>query len=183
MVFVLHEEIRMRTFTWVSGRLTEVHRFINVPMRWCEQYPARERRELWLSTAERRDIKLVVHARLMPARCGHEVVCVLHDGQLVGLCNLSTEGQVNFISSDPPLLWRRCDGARVAALFLIAFFSWCVASWPLVGAIMVLWALLHGPCTLGARWLQRGLMKRATQHALASAARQATARPPLWRVK
>jgi hypothetical protein len=38
----------MRTFHWVSGELTEVQRFINVPMRWCEQYPARERRELWI---------------------------------------------------------------------------------------------------------------------------------------
>jgi hypothetical protein len=31
----------MRTFHWVSGELTEVQRFINVPMRLCEQYPAR----------------------------------------------------------------------------------------------------------------------------------------------
>lgn len=36
----------MRTFYWVSGELTEAQRFINVPMRWCEQYPARERREV-----------------------------------------------------------------------------------------------------------------------------------------
>jgi len=35
----------MRTFHWVSGELTEVQRFINVPMRWCEQLPAREWRD------------------------------------------------------------------------------------------------------------------------------------------
>ena len=42
----------MRTFWWVGGQLTEVQRFINVPIRWCEQYPARERRELWITTSE-----------------------------------------------------------------------------------------------------------------------------------
>ena len=42
----------MRTFYWVSGELTEAQRFINVPMRWCEQYPARERRELWIKDRE-----------------------------------------------------------------------------------------------------------------------------------
>lgn len=173
----------MRTFTWVSGKVTEVHRFINVPMRWCEQYPARERRELWISTAERRDIKLVVHTRSMPARCGHEIVCVLHDDQLVGLYNLSTDGQVNFVDCDPPLLWRRCDGALVAGLLRVAFLSWCLASWPLVCAMTVLCALLHGACMLSARWLRRGLLRRATERALASAVRQLTARPQLRRVK
>ncbi len=30
----------MSKFLWVSGQLAEVQRFINVPMRWCEQYPS-----------------------------------------------------------------------------------------------------------------------------------------------
>lgn len=34
----------MRDFRWVCGQVAEVQRFINVPRRWCEQYPARERR-------------------------------------------------------------------------------------------------------------------------------------------
>lgn len=172
----------MRTFTWVSGKLTEVQRFINVPMRWCEEYPARERRELWICTVERRDIKLVVHTRSMPARCGHEIVCVLHDGRLVGLYNMSTDCQENFVRSDPPLLWRRCDSALNVGLFLMALLA-CLASRPLVGAIAMLCALLHAPCLLGSRWLQRGLLKRATERALSSAARQAVARPQLYRVK
>lgn len=75
----------MRTFHWVSGELTEVQRFINVPMRWCEQYPARERRELWIQSAGGIELKLVVHTRAMPARRGHRVLAVLHRGQLVGL--------------------------------------------------------------------------------------------------
>jgi hypothetical protein len=39
----------MRKFWSVTGQLVEVHRYINVPMRWCEQHPAREKRELWVS--------------------------------------------------------------------------------------------------------------------------------------
>lgn len=183
MVPLLHKEFHMRTFTWVSGRLLEVQRFINVPMRWCEQYPARERRELWISTAEHRDIKLVVHTRSMPARCGHEIVCVLHDGRLVGLYNLSTYSQVNFVRSDPPLLWRRCDTALSVGLFVMGSVVWCLVSWPSVGAMAVLCALLHGPCLVGARWLQRRLLTRATEYALDSAAHQGTACPQLRRVK
>jgi hypothetical protein len=62
----------MRSFQWVSGELTEVQRFINVPMRWCEQYPARERRELWIKAIAGSDVKLVVHTRFLPARRGHD---------------------------------------------------------------------------------------------------------------
>lgn len=182
MVFVWHEEIPMHTFTWVSGRLIEVQRFINVPMRWCEQYPARERRELWITTAEHRELKLVVHTRTMPARCGHEVICVLHQGQLMGLRNLTTGDRVSFVRSDPPLLWRRCDGARVAVLLLSAFAVWYVAG-PAVGAVVGLCALLHPPSTLGARWMRRGLLMRAAEHAITSATRQAAADLRLWRVK
>lgn len=63
----------MRKFWSVRGQLVEVQRYINVPMRWCEQYPARERRELWVSTTGGNDIKLIVHSREMPARRGHQV--------------------------------------------------------------------------------------------------------------
>ena len=55
----------MRKFWSVSGQLVEVQRYINVPMRWCEQYPARERRELWASTTGGHDVKLIVHGREM----------------------------------------------------------------------------------------------------------------------
>lgn len=94
----------MRTFWWVSGQVAEVQRFINVPMRWCEQYPARERRELWLTTADGMDMKFVVHSRQMPARRGHEVIALLLGDDLVALHSLSTGTQVNYLRSDPPLL-------------------------------------------------------------------------------
>jgi hypothetical protein len=88
-------------------------------MRWCEQYPSRERRELWVTAAEGQDIKLIVHSRLMPVRRGHLILGVLHGGQLIGLRNLTTGEQVNFVRSDPPLLFRRCDGVGLA-LFVAA---------------------------------------------------------------
>jgi hypothetical protein len=181
-VFVLLKEFQMPTFTWVSGRLTEVHRFINVPMRWCEQYPARERRELWISTAQRQELKLVVHTRTMPARCGHEVICVLQEGQLMGLRNLTTGDLVNFVRSDPPLLWRRCDFASVVVLFLIALAS-LYAAWPVVGAVATICALLHAPSTLGIRWVRRVLLRRTAEHAISLATCQAGADRRLWRVK
>ncbi len=61
----------MRDFRWVSGQVAEVQRFINVPRRWCEQYPARERRELWITADQGPEFKFVVHTTLMPARRGH----------------------------------------------------------------------------------------------------------------
>ncbi len=172
----------MRRFTWVSGRLTEVQRFINVPMRWCEQYPARERRELWVTTAEGEDFKLVVHTRAMPARCGHQVVGVLLAGRLVGLHNLSNGEAVNFALADPPLLWRRCDGAVVALLsaaaavaasahLYIACFGGCLA------------AMMYAPSVIVGRWIGRRMLIRAIDLAIDSAKRQATGRPRLRRIK
>jgi hypothetical protein len=100
----------MRTFFWVSGERTEVQRFVNVPMRLYEQYPARERRRLRSQSTWGLVVKLVVHARVMPARRGHRVPAVLHRRQVVGLRNLTTGAQVNFARSDLPPPWRRCDG-------------------------------------------------------------------------
>ena len=110
----------MRKFWSVSGQLVEVQRYINVPMRWCEQYPARERRELWVSTTSGNDIKLIVHSREMPARRGHQVTALLLGERMVGMYNSTTGKQVNYLRTDPPLLWRRCDAVAVTGLLLIS---------------------------------------------------------------
>ena len=81
----------MRTFHWVSGELTEVQRFINVPMRWCEQYPARERRELWIRTDAGSELKFVVHTRYLPARRGHRVAVLVGSGEAVALLKLCSD--------------------------------------------------------------------------------------------
>ncbi len=96
----------MGSFHSVSGALTEVQRFFNVPMRWCEQYPARERRELWIKAVDGPDIKLVVHTRFLPARRGHDLDVLLFGDLPAGLFNRSTGNRINFVQADPPLLWR-----------------------------------------------------------------------------
>jgi hypothetical protein len=113
----------MCNFDVVNGRVTEVHRFINVPLRWTEQYPARERREIWVATPEGQEIKLVVHSRQMPARVGHQVDVLLLDGRLVGLRNVTTGAQVNFARVDPPLMWRRSDSLLMAVILVASFFA------------------------------------------------------------
>jgi hypothetical protein len=172
----------MRRFTWVSGRLTEVQRFINVPMRWCEQYPARERRELWMTTGEGAEIKLVVHTRVMPARSGHEVVAVLLGEQLVGLYNLSTDETVNFARKDPPLLCRRCDGLKAILLIAASAVAGC-AGWPAAGILSGLAMVLCVPLVVLRRWVARMSLVRAIDRAIDSAKQQATGRPGLRRIK
>jgi hypothetical protein len=115
----------MRDFRWVSGQVAEVQRFINVPRRWCEQYPARERRELWITADQGPEFKFVVHTTLMPARRGHRVLALLMGRELVALHNLQTGESVNYLRSDPPLLWRRCEAviAVLAAVGGIAAFA------------------------------------------------------------
>ena len=132
----------MRKFWSVTGQLVEVHRYINVPMRWCEQYPARERRELWVSAPNGQDVKLIVHSREMPARRYHRVTALLLGERLVGVYNASTGKQVNCVRTDPPLLWRRCDAAAVAALSIASIAGFVFPAWPalLVSAPM---AMLH----------------------------------------
>ncbi len=140
----------MRKFWTVSGQLVEVQRYINVPMRWCEQYPARERRELWLSTTSGHDIKLVVHSREMPARCGHQVTALLLGERLVGLYNASTGKQANFVRADPPLLWRRCDAAVVVALLVASIVAFVFTAWPALLISLPL-TLLYPPLVVTAR--------------------------------
>jgi hypothetical protein len=100
-----------------------VHRFINVPLHWDEQYPARERREFWIATPEGQEVKLVVHSRLMPARRGHQVEALLFRGELVGLLNATTGAQVNYARADPPLIWGRVDSALLSAVLAMIFVS------------------------------------------------------------
>lgn len=133
----------MCKFYVVSGRVTEAHRFINVPLRWAEEYPARERREFWVATAEGQEVKLVVHSRQMPARVGHKVDVLLLDGRVVGLNNAVTGRQVNFIRVDPPLVWRRLDSLWVAlmlgaSLFAVLFGAAVPAIVGLLLAVLVL---------------------------------------------
>jgi hypothetical protein len=172
----------MPSFQWVSGELTEVQRFINVPMRWCEQYPARERRELWIKGREGPDIKLVVHTRFLPARRGHDVDALLFGDLPVGLFNHSTGDQINFLRTDPPLLWQRCDAAWIVGVTAACVAGFALLSWPwlLVGVPAV---VLRTVLVVGVRMLWRWSVRAKVDAALAAAARAAQPRPRLRRVK
>ena len=172
----------MRKFFSVSGQLVEVQRYINVPMRWCEQYPARERRELWISTSSGHDIKLVVHCREMPARRGHMVTALLLGERLVGLYNGSTGKQVNFVRGDPPLLWRRCDAAVVVAFSVASIAAFAFPAWPAL-LISLPIALLYPPLMVTARFARRCLTRAQVDRALDIVKGDTVAQPILRRVK
>lgn len=154
----------MCKFYVVSGRVTEAHRFINVPLRWAEEFPARERREFWVATAEGQEVKLVVHSRQMPARVGHQVDVLLLDGQVVGLRNLTTGAEVNFMRVDPPLIWRRSDSLLMAVILLASFVALLLGR--SLHRLLVWSYSLSFPCCYccedarrvfgrGGRWMQR----------------------------
>jgi hypothetical protein len=176
----------MRDFRWVCGQVAEVQRFINVPRRWCEQYPARERRELWIAADQGPEFKFVVHTTLMPARRGHRVLALLMGRELVALHNLQTGESVNYLRSDPPLLWRRCD---VVAAVLAGVGG--VAAFAVVGGVVPLGVvaatLIGAPGAVGLRLLRQVLARRAIDRALIEALRQARqpglGHPALRRVK
>jgi len=176
----------MRDFQWVSGQVAEVQRFINVPRRWCEQYPARERHELWVTADQGPEFKFVVHTTLMPARRGHRVLALLLDHELVALHNLQSGESVNHLRSDPPLLWRRCE-AVVAVLATVGG----VAAFALAGGVVPLGAvvatLIGAPGAVSLRLLRQILARRAIDRALNEALRQARqpglSQPFLRRVK
>jgi hypothetical protein len=172
----------MRKFWSVTGQLVEVHRYINVPMRWCEQYPARERRELWVSAANGQDVKLIVHSREMPARRGHQVTALLLGERLVGVYNASTGKQVNYVRTDPPLLWRRCDAAAVVALSMASIVGFTFAAWPalLVSALM---AMLYAPLLVAARLAWRCRTQVQVDRALDIVKGHEVEQPLLRRVK
>lgn len=172
----------MRDFYVVTGRLAEVHRFINVPLRWYEHYPARERRELWIATPEGQEVKLVVHSRLMPARCGHQVEALLFKGELVGLLNTTTGAQVNYARADPPLLWRRPDSVLLSAVLIMAFVSFLLGG-VILPVVMGFLALAWVPAALLARFASNVTARLDVDRGLAKVLSICGPRPLLRRVK
>lgn len=176
----------MRDFRWVSGQVAEVQRFINVPRRWCEQYPARERRELWITADQGPEFKFVVHTTLMPARRGHRVLALLMGRELVALQNLQTGESVNYLRSDSPLLWRRCEAVAAVLATVGGITAFAVAGGVAPLALTAA-TLIGAPGAVAMRWLARSLAQRATDRALLEAMRQAVAPvrkgPALRRVK
>jgi hypothetical protein len=105
---------------------------------------------------------------------------------LVALHNLQTGASVNYLRSDPPLLWRRCEAvaAVLAAVGGIAAFA-------LAGGVLLLGAvvatLIGAPGAVSLRLLRQVLARRAIDRALIEALHQARqpglSHPVLRRVK
>ncbi len=172
----------MRKFWYVIGELTEVQRYINVPMRWCEQYPSRERREFWIAADNGNEAKLTVHSRVMPARRGHRVNVLVLGDLVVGLANLTTGRQVNFDRVDPPLLGRRCDGLAALSTFgvgIAAAGAWDERS--LLVAVAA--AVVYLPLLALGRFLMRGRLRKQVDSWLATVDVPAVGRAMLRRVK
>jgi hypothetical protein len=116
----------------------------------------------------------------MLARRGHRVLALLMGRELVALHNLQTGESVNYLRSDPPLLWRQCEvvAAVLAVVGEIAAFSVVGGVVPLA---VVAATLIGAPGAVAMRWLARSLAKRATDRALIEAVRQAAPAPtPDW---
>lgn len=172
----------MRKFFYVIGQVVEVQRHINVPMRWCEQYPARERRELWVTTAGGNEVKMVVHSRVMPARRGHRVAVLLLGELVVGLRNASTGKQVNFMREDPSLLLRRCDSVVALCLVIVGISAVTVWGWQTL-LLSVPMTLLHLPLLVVGRLALRSTLRAQVNRALDAVPGLEATRPLLRRVK
>lgn len=169
----------MRGLTTVTGRLIDVRRYIHVPMRWCGQYPARERWELWVRTSTGDESKLTVHSRYLPARRGHRVSAVMSRHQVLALLNLSTGQAINFCKTDPALIWKRCDGARLLAATIVIMVGVSITGryeWLLGLPCLALVSLI----VLFMRWARGAWMRRRVQWAVNAAMKAHGARDRLF---
>ncbi len=101
----------MREFKTLSGRLIQARRYRTQAVRLRDCDPARERWELWLTTADGQEEKHVVASRLMPARSEHGVTLIPLDDEPFGMFNLDAGYRVNFARGDSALLLRPVDVA------------------------------------------------------------------------
>jgi len=115
-------------------------------------------------------------------RRGHDVDALLFGDLPVGLLDHSTGDQINFLRTDPPLLWRRCDAAWIAGVTAACVAGFALLSWPwlLVGVPAV---VLRTGLAVSVRMLWRWSIRAKVDAALAAAARAAQPRPRLRRVK
>lgn len=118
----------------------------------------------------------------MPARRGHQVTALLLGERLVGICNVSSGRQVNYLRAHPPLLWRRCDAAAIAALSFAGIAAFAVPALPAL-LISVPMALLYAPLMVAVRVAWRYRTRAQVNRALAIVKGHQAARPFRRRVK
>jgi hypothetical protein len=153
----------MARLTIIAGTIIETQRYINVPMRFGERYPARERREVWLRSPDGRESKWIIHTRILPARRGHRVVLVVRKSWVVGLVNVSTGGGVNYPRIDPPFLLRGFDLLAIAGLAIALPVGLRAAGFVLLLPSAVVY-LAFAVCTrLMSRWRLRWQVDKAIE--------------------
>jgi hypothetical protein len=101
---------------------------------------------------------------------------------VVGLANLTTGRQVNFVRADPPLLVRRCDG--LATLGIIGVGIAATVAWDARGLLFaVQTSVLYLPLLALGRFLMRGRLRMQVDSWLATVDVPAVGRAMLRRVK
>jgi hypothetical protein len=93
----------------MSGRVVDLRRHTNVHLYRRGRLGPTERYELWLRDTAGGEHQFIVHARTMPARCGHEITLLVGADRVRGLINWSTGRSVNYVRVDPLPLWRLRD--------------------------------------------------------------------------
>ncbi|MCZ8030139.1 MAG: hypothetical protein ACK5V2_22150, partial [Pseudomonadota bacterium] len=135
----------------------------------------------WMVSSRRKEPPPSAHAFNRPRD-----IALLLDHELVALHNLQTGKSVNYLRSDPPLLWRRCEAviAVLATVGGIAAFALAGGVAPL-GAVVA--TLIGAPGAVSLRLLRQVLARRAIDRALIEALRQVRqpglSHPVLRRVK
>ena len=103
-------------------------------------------------------------------------------GKLVGIYNATTEKQSNYLRTDPPLLWRRCDAVAVAGLLFAGATAFAVSAWPALIVTLPM-AVLYAPLMIAARLAWRCRTRAQVDRALDVVKRPVAGHPLLRRVK
>lgn len=100
----------------------------------------------------------------------------------IGLFNRSTGDEINFLCTDPPLLWRCRDAAVIVVVTVACLVGCALLSWPwlLAGVPAV---MLRTVVAVGVRMLWRWSIRAKVDAALAVETKAAQPRPRLRRVK
>lgn len=155
----------MHEFKTLSGRLIEARRYLTRAARLRDHDPARERWELWLTTADGQEEKHVVASRLMPARSGHAVTLILLGDEPVGMFNLDAGYRVNFARADPALLLRPVDVAFVVFGALASILASAFTG-PAIFVLAVPVLALYMPALAAVRLRNRSVLQRQVDRLL-----------------
>ena len=102
--------------------------------------------------------------------------------RMVGIYSTTTGKQTNYVRTDPPLLWRRCDAAAVAGLLLTSATALAVSAWPALMVTLPM-AALYAPLMIAARLAWRCRTRAQVDRALDIVKRPVAGQPLLRRVK